>query len=127
MTLENTFLDDNDAAIAKVTSAIMSTVLADESQAFEDFVNKHHDVAHPHASTEDILDTIVSGIEVTPFQVIEKGATITLFNIYMVSPTKDADAYDEWLSLFRSRTYEFYGTANARYPYTCGTCYGQDH
>ena len=127
MTLENTFLDADDAAIAKVTSALMSTVMADKNHAFEDFVDEHHDAAHPHCTTEDILDLIVGGLEVAPFQVTEKGAAITLFNIYAASPTLDADAYDGWVSLFRSRTYEFYGTANARYPYTCGTCYGQDH
>jgi hypothetical protein len=127
MTLENTFLDANDAAIAKVTSALMTTVMADELHAFEDFVDEHHDAAHPHYTTEDVLDTIVGGLEVAPFQVIEKGATITLFNVYAASPTRDADAYDGWISLFRTRTYEFYGTANARYPYTCGVCYGQDH
>jgi len=127
MTLENTFLDADDAAIAKVTSALMTTIMADQNHTFEDFVDEHHDAAHPHCTTEDALDIIVGGLEVTPFQVIEKGATITLFNVYAVSPTNDADAYDGWISLFRSRTYEFYGTANARYPYTCGTCYGQDH
>ena len=127
MTLENTFLDDDDASIAKVTSALMTTIMADESHSFENFVEEHHDAAHSHFTTEDILDTIVGKMEVVPFQIIEKGATITLFNVYAPSPTIDADAHAEWIALFRDRTYEFYGTANAKYPYTCGTCYSQDH
>jgi hypothetical protein len=127
MTLENAFLDDTDASIAKVTSTMMSTVMADARHIFEDFVNENHDAVGPHWTTEDILDTIVANMEVEPLQITERGASITLFNIYAASPTKDGDAYDQWISLFRSRTYEFYGVANAKYPYTCGTCSGQDH
>jgi hypothetical protein len=47
MTLENTFLDDDDASIAKITSALMSTVMADPKHAFEDFVDEHHDADRP--------------------------------------------------------------------------------
>jgi hypothetical protein len=127
MTLENTFLDDDDASVAKVMSALTSAIMADETHSFENFVDEHHDAPHPHSTTEDILDTIVEEMDVVPFQITEKGATITLFNIYAPSPTNDADVHAEWISLFRNRTYEFYGAANAMYPYTCGTCYSQDH
>jgi hypothetical protein len=127
MTLENTFLDDTDTSIMMVTSALMSTIMADARHLFEDFVNENHDAVGPHWTTENILDTIVGAMEVEPLQITEKGASITLFNIYATSPTKDGDAYDQWLSLFRKRTYEFYGMANAKKNYTCGTCSGQDH
>lgn len=127
MTLENTFLDDDDASVVKVTSALMSTIMANETDTFEDFIDEHHDAVPSHFTTGDIMDTIVGRMEVVPFQIVERGATITLFNIYAPSPTNNADAHAEWIALFRDRTYEFYGTANAMYPYTCGTCYSQDH
>ena len=127
MTLKNTFLDNDDASIAKVTSAMITTIMNDDRHVFEDFVDDHHDAYHPHFATDDVLDTIVGDLQVIPLQITECGASITLFNIYAPPPTVDGDAYDQWISLFRSRTYEFYGTANTRDPYNCGTCAGQDH
>jgi len=93
MTLENTFLDDSDTSIAMVTSALMTTIMADACHLFEDFVDENHDAVGPHWTTEDILDTIVGAMEVEPLQITEKGASITLFNIYAASPTKDGDAF----------------------------------
>ena len=127
MTLENTFLDNDDASIAKVTTAMITTIMNDDRHVFEDFVDDHHDAFHPHFATDDVLDTIVGDLQVIPLQITERGASITLFNVYAPPPTEDGDAYDQWISLFRSRTYEFYGSANARHPYNCGTCAGQDH
>ncbi|KIM41161.1 hypothetical protein M413DRAFT_11333 [Hebeloma cylindrosporum] len=127
MTLENTFLDNDDASIAKVTSALITTIMEEDRHVFEDFIEDFHDSMHDHYTTDDVLDDIVNGLRVVPLQITERGAPITLFNVYAPSPTKDGDAYDQWLSLFRNRTYEFYGTATARRPYNCGTCSGQDH
>jgi hypothetical protein len=111
MTLENTFLDDDDASIAKVHSILISAIM----------------VEYPHFTTDNTLDEIVSNLEVVPLQVTKKGTIITFFNIYTPSLTIDAEAHAKWLALFHTCTYEFYSTANARFPYTCRTCCSQDH
>ena len=127
MTLENTFLDNDDASIAKVMTAMIMTIMNDDRHVFKDFIDEHHDAYHPHLTTNNILDTIVGDLQVIPLQITERGASITLFNVYAPLPTRDGDAYDQWVLLFHNHTYEFYSTMNTRYLYNCGTCAGQDH
>jgi hypothetical protein len=127
MMLKNTFLDNDDASITKVTTAMIMTIMNDDRHVFKDFVDEHHDTYHPYLTTDDILNTIVGDLQVIPLQIMECSASITLFNVYALPPTRDGDAYDQWVSLFHNRTYEFYGTTNTRYPYNCGTCASQDH
>ena len=82
MTLENTFLDNDDASIAKVTTAMIMTIMNDDQHIFEDFIDEHHDAYHPHLTTDDVLDTIVRDLQVIPLQIMEHSASITLFNVY---------------------------------------------
>ena len=48
---------------------MMSTVMADARHIFEDFVNENHDAVGLHWTMEDILDTIVTNMEVKPLQI----------------------------------------------------------
>jgi hypothetical protein len=98
MTLENTFLDNDDASITKVMSALITTIMDDNCHIFEDFIEEFHDSTHTHYTTDDVLNTIVGGLEVVPLQITKRGASITLFNVYAPSPTQDGDAYDQWIS-----------------------------
>jgi hypothetical protein len=127
MTLENTYLDNNASAIAKVHIAIEEAILADNENEFEGFLENYLNLPHPNITIETVINNVVTSLLVVPLEITEKGANVTLFNIYAPSPTLVGDIHTGWLELFRNRTYTFYGTANAMAPYTCGTCSGQDH
>jgi len=120
MTLEKTY-PDNDA------SAIEKAILTDNEKEFEGFLENYLNLPHPNVTVETILNNVITSLLVVPLEITERGANVTLFNIYAPSPTLVGNIHTGWIGLFRNRSYTFYGTANAMAPYTCGTCSGQDH
>ena len=127
MTLEKTYLDNNATAIAKVHIAIEEAILTDNENEFEGFLENYLNLPHPNITIEAILNNVITSLLVVPLKITEKGANVTLFNIYAPSPMLVGNIHEGWLELFCNQTYTFYGTANAMAPYTCGTCSGQDH
>ncbi|KIM39175.1 hypothetical protein M413DRAFT_29722 [Hebeloma cylindrosporum] len=122
-----TYLDNNDNAIAKIHIAIEEAILTDGENEFEGFLNNYLNLPQPNLTVETILNNVITSLLIIPLEITERGANVTLFNVYAPSPTLVCDVHTGWVNLFRERTYTFYGTANAMTPYTCGTCSGQDH
>ncbi|PPR01725.1 hypothetical protein CVT26_013097 [Gymnopilus dilepis] len=127
LTFGNTCLEPTEEDEALMTEAVREVLRNDTW--FSSFIQCFHDKYHAHYSPDDIFDDIIEKTKARALEInLNSKDKVTVFNIYIPSPTRDLAAFNSWVDHLRFCTYATdQSKVKIRAPFSCSHCKGTDH